>query len=273
MATAQPPHTPGARAAAPNVALAQALAAKNMTPRTLARALGINVKTVERWIDGAAVPQKANARPAADALGIPVQMLWPELAELHPGASGLADPPPPTADLTAVFLTRNEFQNTITTDRLFGSATTICVSGLSLNMLCQGYRDVEIARLLRAGTTIRALFLDPDGRHIGYREEEEEYQPGVLSNLTRTNIATLVRIGVRLPAEAAANLQIRTYDEPLRFNLTLVDDTGIVQPYLPHGRGLDAPTFMIENTHDAPGLFEVFTEVFEDYWNRGEPIT
>ncbi|SLG78184.1 helix-turn-helix domain-containing protein [Mycobacteroides abscessus subsp. massiliense] len=261
-------------AAVPNVALDLMMKAKSMSPRRLAVHVGRDEKTVNRWLAGETVPQKANARSVANALGVRPEQLWPEI--MMPAVpQGAADQSTSrTADLTAVFLTRNEFLRAVSLDELFGGAADISLSGLSLNLLCQHYPDTEIIRLLNGGTTIRALFLDPAGRYIADRETEEEHSPDVLSGLTKTNIATLRRIQSRLPTEAAENLQLRTYDEPLRFNLTLIDQvTCIVQTYLPHARGMESPTLMIEKQGQSEGLLSVFTYVFEHYWNRGDPIT
>ncbi|OHU55758.1 hypothetical protein BKG83_16250 [Mycobacteroides chelonae] len=258
----------------PNVALDLMMKAKSMSPRKLAAHVKRDEKTVNRWLSGETLPQKANARSAATALGVRPEQLWPELMMSADPQEGAEESTSRTADLTAVFLTRNDFLRAVSLDDLFGAATDISLSGLSLNLLCQHYPDTEIIRLLTAGTTIRALFLDPAGRYITDRETEEEHSPDVLSGLTKTNIATLRRIQNRLQAETAENLQLRTYDEPLRFNLTLIDGARcIVQTYLPHARGMESPTFMIEKLDDTEGLLTVFTYVFEHYWNRGKPIT
>ncbi|MEU9806876.1 DUF5919 domain-containing protein [Mycobacterium sp. NPDC050853] len=261
-------------AAVPNVALDLMMKAKSMSPRKLASHVGRDEKTVNRWLTGETVPQKANARSAANALGVRPEQLWPEIMMPADPQEGADESTSRTADLTAVFMTRNDFLRAVSLDDLFGPATDISLSGLSLNLLCQHYPDTEIIRLLAGGTTIRALFLDPAGRYIADRETEEDHSPDVLSGLTKTNIATLRRIQNRLPTETAANLHLRTYDEPLRFNLILIDAaTCIVQTYLPHARGMESPTLMIEKQNQSEGLLSVFTYVFEHYWNRGKPIT
>jgi hypothetical protein len=175
------------------------------------------------------------------------------------------------ADLTAVYPTRIQFLTAHPLDELFGDATDICMSGLSLNLLWQQYPDTEITRLLCDGTSIRCLFLKPRGRYISDRESEERHAPEVLSNLTTLNIRTLQRIQARLPDEAAANLQICVYDEPVRFNIILINATvAIVQPYLANARGVESPTLVIEKRDGTPGLFDIFTNAFEYYWDRGE---
>ena len=259
----------------PNHALIRLMANKGLDDEQLAKAAKVLPKTVGRWREGTSRPYKTNGRAAAAALGAHPGVLWPHVfGPPQDNALATGEVAAETADLTAAYLSRSEFLRSNPPEELFGAATEISVSGLSLNLLCQHYPDTEIARLLQAGTSMRCLFLDPTGRYIADREAEEGHTPGVLSNLTTLNIKTLQRIQARLPHGTATNLQIRTYNEPVRFNITIVDSaTCIVQPYLPHARGVESPVLLIEKRDDTPGLFAVFASVFEYYWNRGKPVT
>ena len=64
---------------------------------------------------------------------------------------------------------------------------------------------------------------------------------------------------------------MRTYDEPLRYNLLMIDDhVAVVQPYLYRARGLDTPTFYIERSGDEDrGIYRAFAQVYEWLWQRG----
>jgi lambda repressor-like predicted transcriptional regulator len=259
----------------PNHALIRLMADNGLDDEQLAKAAKVLPKTVGRWREGTSRPYKTNGRAAAAALGAHPGVLWPHVFGPPQGNTiATGEVATETADLTAAYLSRSQFLRSNPPEELFGGATEISVSGLSLNLLCQHYPDTEIARLLQAGTLMRCLFLDPTGNYIDDREAEEGYNPGVLSTLTTLNITTLQRIQTRLPHDTATNLQIRTYNEPVRFNITIVDSaTCIVQPYLPHARGVESPVLLIEKRDDTPGLFAVFANVFEYYWNRGKPVT
>ncbi|MGV0770821.1 DUF5919 domain-containing protein [Mycobacterium syngnathidarum] len=262
----------------PNHVLRQAMRAKGVSNAKLAQAANVTTKTVERWLAGETEPYPANGRAAAEHLDHPPVLLWPAVfsasavTNLGHAADAAADLP--TADLSAVYLSRSEFLHANPPSTLFGAASDIAMSGVSLNLFCQHYPDTEIVRLLESGTTIRCLFLDPAGRHTADRETEEGHAPSVLSTLTTLNIRTLQRIQQRLPTEARPNLALRTYNEPIRFNITIIDSmTCIVAPYLPNARGVESPTLLINKRDDTPGLFDIFTTVFDHLWNRGRPIT
>ncbi|TCP56677.1 hypothetical protein EV191_101623 [Tamaricihabitans halophyticus] len=190
-----------------------------------------------------------------------------------PAGRAKPDPQGAVADVAAVFQSRPDFSHEFPPHKLFDGAERIAMVGLSLNMLCQSYSDKSLMDLLESGTTVDCLFLDPEGSYIGEREREESHPEGVLSTLTRLNIQTLQRLHRKLSPDARGNLRIKVYDEPIRFNITVIDDTTcVVQPYLPDARGVESPTFMIERQDHTPGLFDTFTQVFESIWQRGKDV-
>ncbi|WP_119726343.1 DUF5919 domain-containing protein [Thermomonospora amylolytica] len=177
------------------------------------------------------------------------------------------------ADVTAVFPTRAEFTFARPTHTLFDQAKDIRAAGLSLNLLCQQYPDQRLHQLITGGTTLRCLFLDPEGEAIRAREQEEGYTDHHLVTLTRLNIEVLTRLRKRLPAEAGDRLEIAVYDETIRFNITLIDNrTCIMQPYLPHARGVESPTFIIERQPTGAGLYATFEQVFNQLWERSTRV-
>lgn len=186
----------------------------------------------------------------------------------------VASRPERLADLSAVFTSRTEFTHELPPSVLFDGATSIRSGGLSLNMICQQYGDRALGALLESGCTVQLLFLRPRGAAIAAREAEEDLTDGHLSMLTELNIEVAQRLRNKLPDEAAERLEIRAYDETVRFNITIVNDrTCVVQPYLPEARGLDAPTFIADrDTAAEQGLYGIFDGVFGSLWERADPL-
>ncbi|GAA1846784.1 hypothetical protein GCM10009772_25100 [Pseudonocardia alni subsp. carboxydivorans] len=212
----------------------------------------------QAWTDGA--PPQPRLRPADSE---------PRTAAELPQVSAR---PARLADLSAVFTSRTEFTHELPPAVLFDGATSIRSAGLSLNMLCQQYGDRALGALLDAGCEVRLLFLRPRGNAITAREDEEGLTAGHLSMLTELNIEVAQRLRRKLSTESAERLCIRTYDETIRFNITIVSDrTCVVQPYLPDARGLDAPTFIADRAVDGEaGLYGIFNGVFDSLWDRAE---
>jgi hypothetical protein len=191
----------------------------------------------------------------------------------QPGRSGVRSSSPSAyADLEAVFTTRAEFNFNVPAHTLFEQAQDIRAAGLSLNMLFQQYPDRKLLDQINQGARLRCLFLAPNGEAIKAREREEGHTPGHLSTLGQLNLKIVQKVQARLPAEARDRIEIRLYDETIRFNITVIDnDVCIVQPYLPDARGLDSPTFLIRKKPHDTGLYGIFEQVFTSLWERGQP--
>lgn len=178
------------------------------------------------------------------------------------------------AGFVEAFVTRSDFMNTYPPQHFFNGAQDIRVVGLSLNIICQQYPDSRLRQRLANGATVKCLFIDPKGRHVKEREAEEDHEDGVLSSLTSLNIQTLQRVRKKLPEDTPGQLLLRVYDEPARFNVTVIDNAVcIVQHYLPHARGLESPTLVVKNLPDRKGLFDAFSQVFDSLWERGKDIS
>ncbi|HEX4213541.1 MAG TPA: DUF5919 domain-containing protein [Candidatus Dormibacteraeota bacterium] len=176
-------------------------------------------------------------------------------------------------DLVRVFGSRTDLVSQLPTRELLRGARRVRAAGLSLNILCQEYADVELGALLRRGCEMSCLFLAPDGRAMADREREEGFPPGKLASLTQLNIETMLMIRRRLPEDVRGRLHLATYDEAARFNVVLVDDArAIVQPYLPELRGLGSPSFLLQRKGGEEGLYPLFHELFELLWEERSDI-
>lgn len=215
----------------------------------------------EQWQEG--VPDKPRLHPADATQRIARQL--PQLAERNRRY----------ADLSAVFTSRAEFTHEMPPTALFDYASNIRACGLSLNMICQHYGDRALKeRIERDKCRVSLLFLQPYGTEIAAREAEEAYDVGYLSSLTELNIHLAERLRASMDQPARERIAIRTYDETIRFNITLVNDkTCVVQPYLPNARGLDSPAFVADKDDGArtPGLYDIFEDVFTTLWDRAVP--
>jgi hypothetical protein len=171
------------------------------------------------------------------------------------------------ADLSAAFATRSEFLERIPPRALFDEATSVQAAGLSLNLLCQQYGDRRLRTLVDRGATVQLLFLDPDGEWIKARENEEGLTPGDLSALTKLNMQMIDRIRSELAGSEQDRIEVRVYDDVVRFNITIVDGRRcIVQPYLPAIRGVDSPTLVVDRKGAGAGMFATFASAFTNLW-------
>jgi len=81
----------------------------------------------------------------------------------------------------------------------------------------------------------------------------------------------LRRLRAELPVDERDRIAMRTYNEPVRFNITIINDRQcIAQPYMPAARGVDSPTFVMRRRPDGSGMFGSFERVFTALWEGGE---
>ncbi len=71
--------------APPNNRLRSTLRASRFSEQNYAEELGIDRKTVQRWVTKGRTPHRNTAHRAADLLGVPVEWLWPDLEERRAG--------------------------------------------------------------------------------------------------------------------------------------------------------------------------------------------
>jgi hypothetical protein len=210
-------------------------------------------------------------QPCPDGL-VPAPVSVPPPGRADP-AAGRTDTPPGMADVTAVFASRSEFAGRVDPQALFAGASWIRAAGLSLNIICQQVPDQQLRRLLAEGTRLSCLFLDPDSESMRSREREEEYPPGHLAGLTSLNIQIMARLRDHLPGPDRDRVQLAVYDETIRFNIILVDDhICVAQPYLPHARGIDSPTLLINRGRAPGGLYPIFEQVYDSLQERCRPL-
>jgi hypothetical protein len=108
---------------------------------------------------------------------------------------------------------------------------------------------------------------------IRTREREEQFPAGHLSALTDLNIQGLVsRVRDKLDKDARQRLEIGTYNQTIRFNVTLVDnELCIAQPYLPQARGVDSPTLVVRRRSTTSCLYPMFDQIFTSLWEDRQP--
>ncbi|MBW4720529.1 DUF5919 domain-containing protein [Saccharothrix obliqua] len=175
------------------------------------------------------------------------------------------------ADVSEIYVTRPEFTHARPVESLFDGARDVRAAGLSLVLLCHWYGEDRIRALVERGARVQCLFLEPESRSIRIREREEGLTAGQLSAVNEANIAVVTRVRDALSGGARQRLEIGTFDETVRFNITLIDRRlCIAQPYLPFSRGIDAPTLVVRNDSDT-GLYPVFEEIYASLWSRRSP--
>ncbi|MEH0972207.1 DUF5919 domain-containing protein [Micromonospora sp. CPCC 205546] len=103
----------------------------------------------------------------------------------------------------------------------------------------------------------------PDGQAVQAREAKEGFPAGQLSGLVKLNIGNPGADTRQAARWAPGPHEPAVYDDRLRFNVVLVDDLCVTQPYLAESRGVESPAFVVRRRPGRGGLYPVFEQFFE----------
>ncbi|WP_345556822.1 XRE family transcriptional regulator [Streptomonospora halophila] len=243
-----------------NEALRQALARSRLTDVQAAERIGVDPKTVRRWLSG----QKPYARhrwAMADLLDVAEVELWPE--------SGKTDEPPASslpAGIKKVYPHRWEVPQSAWR-QLFESAEreigVLVYSGLFLA------DDTGILRIFerkaRQGVKVRILLGDPDSSNVELRGEEEGIGKCVVAK-TRNALFLYRHI------QGTAGIELRLHSTILYNSIYRADEQLLVNHHIYGIPASSAPVLHIDGRKYSD-LASTHIESFELAWNESTNLS
>ncbi|WP_320775081.1 helix-turn-helix transcriptional regulator [Streptomyces sp. CRN 30] len=243
-----------------NERLRSALLARGMTVQSLAEAIEVNPKTVERWITQGKVPYRRHQYSTAAALKVDVTTLWED--------NRIADS---TADLAkAEIATVYPHRHTVPTGlwrelykRADQNLDVLVYSGLFLS------EDPLFHDLLKAkteaGARVRILLGDPECAAVQQRGVDEGHQ--IMDGKIR-NALVLYRPLMR----SHPDIGFRLHDSTLYNSIYRADDEMLVNP---HVYGIGAYMAPVLHLRRLPGgsLFDTYANSIEHTWDNARSIT
>lgn len=240
-----------------NENLRHALIGKRLQAVDVAAALGVDPKTVERWITGR-IPYPRHRWAIADLLGAREADLWPELDQRHRTTG---------CGLVAMYPHRWAVPHS-TWRRLFRTAKheidILAYSGLFLA------EDAGILRVIAdratAGVRVRILLGDPDDPHVTDRGTEEGIGTDVMAARIR-NALTLYR-----PLRTVKGVEVRLHHSPLYASIYRADTDLMVNTHIYGTPAAQAPVLHFRATKDG-GPASAYLDGFEHVWSDARPVT
>lgn len=231
-----------------------------LTHHALAEELGVNVKTVERWVVGDYLPFPRNRHRLAIRLGRDESYLWPN-ALTRDRAAAVSE-----SEIVRIYPHRSD----VPADdwrQLFESGTAeigvLVYAGLFLA------EDAGLQRILRkkakAGSRVRILLGDPEDAHIAERGEEEGIGDAIASKIR--NVLVLYRGLSELPS-----VEFRMHRTVLYNSIYRADDRLFVNT---HVYGVPAAQAPVWHLRRIPGgeLASHYLDSFERVWDDAIPMT
>ena len=241
-----------------NDLLRRALADAHLTEAGVAARLGVDSKTVHRWVAGR-VPYPRNRTRIALLVGRDEADLWPQLAVTNVKAEL------PGIDVLATYPHRWAVPRPVWQQLFQGARDEIGLLAYAGLFLAE---DMGIMRALaeraRDGVCVRILLGDPDGTCVAERGSDE----GVGESMAAKIRNALVHYGALREVDG---VEIRLHDTVLYNSIYRADDDLLINPHAYGIAASHAPVLHVRRAEEGD-MASTYLESFERVWSSASPI-
>lgn len=242
-----------------NERLHTALARDRWTVAGFADAVGVDHKTVERWITKDRTPHRGTALTAARLLKEDPAYLWPDF-----GRRVVSDET--HGEIITVYTERSAVPNSLWRSLLHAAKESVDIlvyAGLHLPEANPTWPQ-EIREKCANGIKVRIAFGDPASVQVRTRGDEEGVDDGLAA---RINYA----LAWHKPIFGTPNLSLAFHSTPLYNSILRFDDQMLVNPHIYSMPAFRAPIIHLRRVQDGP-LFGTYVECFERIWASSAPF-
>jgi hypothetical protein len=245
----------------PNERLRDALLRNGLTPAQVAGAIGVDPKTVERWITKGRTPYQRHRHAIAAMVRETENYLWADAVAPERKAE-ISD-----SEVVRVFPHRNSIPVELW-DRLINDASAhVDILVHAALFLVERPKFIKsLAKKAASGARVRLLFGDPDSPEVALRSEEEDLGEGTLSARIRNALASY------RPLREVEGVKIRFHRTTLYNSIFRFDDEMIINTHVYGIQGAHAPSLHLRRL-SAGDLFETYAESFETVWHKSSNAT
>jgi transcriptional regulator with XRE-family HTH domain len=253
------PSVRGGVGTVPNQALRHAMSDAKMSEQALARRIGVDEKTVARWVQEARVPHPRHRWAACEVLEVDEAVLWPE-AIRDTVKTG------PDREVAAVYPYRSACPASLWRKLITDAKTEITFAGYTNYFLWieQPNLGSALRRKASQGCRVRFLLGDPDSEVTRQREEVEQ-----------TSLTVSTRIAVTLDElrklRGSEGIEARFSDRHIALSVFVFDHDMIVTPHLSNLVGHNSPAFHVRR-HQDDGVFDRFASHVQALWDEGRDV-
>lgn len=237
---------------------------RGLSPSQFARRIGVELKTVRRWLANAnARVREDNAREAADKLSCTPHDLWP--AQFAPEPV-IVHPDTPVPFSPTVYAGRTLVPVTTWQDHFAGAQHAIDILVFAATFLfdtLDGF-TTTLTEAARRGVQVRFLVGDPHGDNMSLRGEEEGIGESVKAR--SHNSVELLR-----PYATTPGFDVRTHQTTLYTSIFRVDDDVIVNFHIYGSPGRDNPVMILSRSQE-PRFWATLERAFTRVWDNAQPL-
>jgi transcriptional regulator with XRE-family HTH domain len=235
-----------------NEPLRRALLRARLREEDLAARVGVDPKTVRRWLSGR-IPYPQNRAAIADLVGVDEAELWPD-------AGGPLTGKMRPEELGVVYPHRWAIPREVWTQFLGSAEHEIGILAYSAMFLAE---DQGILRILaaksREAVRVRIALGDPDSRNVAERGEEEGIGDAMPAKVR--NALALFR-----PLAEADNIEIRLHQAVLYNSIYRADDRLLVNQHAYGTPAAHSPVYSL-NRASAGDMTDAYLRSFERIWD------
>ncbi len=242
----------------PNERLRATLLESEYDERSLADDLGLDHKSVQRWITRDITPRRTTAHRAAKLLSVSASWLWPDLETDRESGSH--------AEIVTLYPHRSEVPRHLWLDLLTGADRRVWLYANASLFLPEDNPDSidVIRRKAESGLDVRILMADPDSPECVQRGVEERLFDAIPAR---------VRMALSYYASLAdvPGVQFQLQSETLYNSIFVYDDEMLVNQHIYGTYGYMAPILHLRRMEGAD-FFDMYIKSFERVWEISSPV-
>lgn len=243
-----------------NTALRDAMASAGLRPRQLARMVGVEHKTVERWLSNPdRAPRESTQEDAGRALGVDPMTLWPKSVRSRVKTGH-------DREIIAAYPFRSAAPTSLWASLIDGASQNLTFAGYTNYFLWQQHPrfGARLKAKADAGTRIRFLIGDPESE-VTRKREEVEGVPLTVSTRIRITLDALEKMG------SVHGIEARFSDQHIALSVFQFDDQMLVTPHIASLLGDESPMLHLHRLEDD-GLYDRFAGHVTALWEGGRPV-
>jgi hypothetical protein len=240
-----------------NDRLRAGLLAAGMTHVELAQRVGVDPKTVDRWVARGRLPHREIRRKVASALNQDEVYLWPEVLDDHRSRASTS------AEFVTVYPNRGQVPPDLWTGMVERAEVALDLLVFAGLFWFDAHPDLirRLGERADAGLSVRLLIGDPDSAAVGRRGVEEGIDMAGRCRMT---------LGLINPLLSHRRVEVRLHDTTLYASLYRGDDMLLANTHVYGAPAACSPVLHLQRV-EGGRLFDHYRQSFERVWQLGTP--